>query len=1064
MSNKVYKYCGSKIVIVGPDPMMALGAVQHLRNAMSANSKYFNGKHVLGWDVEWQVDVTSFGTVRGAENTQPTATGLVVGVGKTAAGVIVLHSALRGAGEEAMPPAIKALLVDPTVLKVGFNAGNDKANYRKYFAFEPTPLVDARVDFNKTGIKTFSNKTGLADIVATLFRKKMAKDQVTYSFKNDVTVLTPMQVNYLSADAQAHIHIHATLEARRQAEAQAQAAQDRDDTERDQDQDVTAASAGDGALVAPGLLDLSLDEGEYDDDEVLVIRPSPFQLDLFHLVQEIGIGFGTSNKWSPLFLKMVAETLKFIDPNCRLEIKHYLTRRAKKNALSITDAAAEVQASKEIHAYCIKNPRFVAWGTIPGEELYITLTMIVDLCKDLVCDKRSHKRPLFSKRGISVWQKLLAYVLDGFVSPPVGFGRSIPLQRCPVTGLVEYHTLCGTSGLEALHNVQRDAASHGMSDLCGDANLHSAMERTNVQKGVKNRGLPGYGHGKIFCYRREDLGRIKFHRADNPAFFNDINPFPHYNPKRKGEDNGERFGVAWHDKSAYVEAGEVDPTEAEWDRAKALSAIDTDSAVTQDDVEALVGLTTNKTISQFYVDIVSEVLDATDCGPRELALIYTLAELVLEVVSQAQDSDGDSQADSDAASAAATPGFAMTEAQLREKIAAWTGAAVPDIGLNAETTVGPNGLDLAQYKYGAMVEGTMAPLDRCYVTGQNVRKQINELHGVDVAYNTDGLYKAGGMERMLKIWKDLRISGGPDRTITPADVRREWNEQVQADADAAYDQGGEAAATTARAAGGLLLEKDARVFVDQVAVREQTLGLIAQINPGLRKIFIRQKELRAKPALIVQPVTAIAPPPRIDNAPIGGFAAPARRAVDPTLNGTRVPVDAIRTCWFCYLHTTNGVWTYSNSEMTKCLRRERVGTTWTGINNHTKQKGGSYSCPNVPAPTNEQLKMASTERDRHSKKKSRTRMPSASLFRLDEPAAAAEAQPQFTPPAGFEPVDAEEKYCIPICTDPGGDMVGCDNDDCVTGGGWFHLQCVGLATTPDESKLWYCPTCKPLMS
>lgn len=98
--------------------------------------------------------------------------------------------------------------------------------------------------------------------------------------------------------------------------------------------------------------------------------------------------------------------------------------------------------------------------------------------------------------------------------------------------------------------------------------------------------------------------------------------------------------------------------------------------------------------------------------------------------------------------------------------------------------------------------------------------------------------------------------------------------------------------------------------------------------------------------------------------------------------------------------------------------------------------------------------------------KSRKRKVAAlSLFGLHEPAAAAaEDQPQLAPPGIVEPVEAEEKYCIPTCTDPGGDMVGCDNDDCTTGGGWFHLQCVGLATTPSESKQWYCPTCEPLMS
>ena len=35
-----------------------------------------------------------------------------------------------------------------------------------------------------------------------------------------------------------------------------------------------------------------------------------------------------------------------------------------------------------------------------------------------------------------------------------------------------------------------------------------------------------------------------------------------------------------------------------------------------------------------------------------------------------------------------------------------------------------------------------------------------------------------------------------------------------------------------------------------------------------------------------------------------------------------------------------------------------------------------------------------------------------------------------------------------------GQMVGCDNDDCLTE--WFHFGCVGLTEEPSK---WYCPDC-----
>lgn len=48
----------------------------------------------------------------------------------------------------------------------------------------------------------------------------------------------------------------------------------------------------------------------------------------------------------------------------------------------------------------------------------------------------------------------------------------------------------------------------------------------------------------------------------------------------------------------------------------------------------------------------------------------------------------------------------------------------------------------------------------------------------------------------------------------------------------------------------------------------------------------------------------------------------------------------------------------------------------------------------------------------------------------------------------------EPRYCI--CNQVSyGDMVGCDNEDCMKE--WFHYACVGI-TEPPNGK-WYCPDC-----
>jgi len=53
-------------------------------------------------------------------------------------------------------------------------------------------------------------------------------------------------------------------------------------------------------------------------------------------------------------------------------------------------------------------------------------------------------------------------------------------------------------------------------------------------------------------------------------------------------------------------------------------------------------------------------------------------------------------------------------------------------------------------------------------------------------------------------------------------------------------------------------------------------------------------------------------------------------------------------------------------------------------------------------------------------------------------------------------VSAEYTYCY-CKEDKGGEMVGCDNLNCLHGL-WFHLECLKISK-PRTSK-WYCPNCR----
>ena len=334
-----YKYRGAEPLIIDGSvnaSVYAAGAAQKLREVAIATAAQTGGRPSVGWDIEWEFVLSELLDGIGDTSHTPTATGISAGVGEDAVVVIILHTAL---GFSPVPAAIKELLVDPTVDKIGYSAGNDKKNYRTHFGFEPTPIIDAYVCVQKAEIPTNGGKFGLEHTVPALLGKKMLKDDVRSSFRNNMLSLTKKQITYLAADAQAHLEVYvAVLEVG-----------SIDDMERGQ----------------------LLDQLRHDPAaETMVVTPSCFQMDLFHLLQEIGIAFGTSNTWSPLFLKTVSETLKYIEPQCRAELQDYLQRRAKERQPTLSVEQAGTQATKELHSYVIKNPHVVCWGTVPPEEMY----------------------------------------------------------------------------------------------------------------------------------------------------------------------------------------------------------------------------------------------------------------------------------------------------------------------------------------------------------------------------------------------------------------------------------------------------------------------------------------------------------------------------------------------------------------------------------------------------------------------------------------------------------------------------------------------------------------------
>jgi hypothetical protein len=140
------------------------------------------------------------------------------------------------------------------------------------------------------------------------------------------------------------------------------------------------------------------------------IKISHHQKDTFHALQQLSDAFGTSNSWSPLFIKCVAEVLLVDDPNCKRNVLQYLQSQHEKRGVSTV--AAKLEASKQYHSYVRKNPKYVKRAPMTPEETYAKLKQIERVFAGAQCTKKKGApRPLFNALGRKAWKALLELVL-----------------------------------------------------------------------------------------------------------------------------------------------------------------------------------------------------------------------------------------------------------------------------------------------------------------------------------------------------------------------------------------------------------------------------------------------------------------------------------------------------------------------------------------------------------------------------------------------------------------------------------------------------------------------------
>jgi hypothetical protein len=200
--------------------------------------------------------------------------------------------------------------------------------------------------------------------------------------------------------------------------------------------------------IAAGLQAAGLVEGLVSDLQESGIKLSHHQKDCFHIELTLSLAFGTTNTWSPIFLKCVADVLLVLDPSVKQKVWRYLTRQHEKAGTAPELAKAE--AKKQIHSFLRKNPQYMKKGPLPPAQTYLMLCKIERIFAGAECTKKKGPpRKLFTKRGIEAWKDLKKLVLEGHYGQNADLPRYIHVRRCRVTELDIWRCCNSTSWLEA---------------------------------------------------------------------------------------------------------------------------------------------------------------------------------------------------------------------------------------------------------------------------------------------------------------------------------------------------------------------------------------------------------------------------------------------------------------------------------------------------------------------------------------------------------------------------------------------------------------------------------------
>jgi len=103
-------------------------------------------------------------------------------------------------------PALKAVLEDPAIIKLGISIRDDLVELQRMETFSPEGFVELNVLAHSLGIRN----SGVRNLAGIILRKRVSKNQQTSNWENDI--LTDAQQNYSAIDAWICIRMYRELQ------------------------------------------------------------------------------------------------------------------------------------------------------------------------------------------------------------------------------------------------------------------------------------------------------------------------------------------------------------------------------------------------------------------------------------------------------------------------------------------------------------------------------------------------------------------------------------------------------------------------------------------------------------------------------------------------------------------------------------------------------------------------------------------------------------------------------------------------------------------------------------